>query len=86
MQARDLPVLDLRRPGLADELGIRMERLTGSRARAHGLARRALDLGAGGMVVPSAARPGAWNLVVLPSGFDRMGVIGSRTMHPRPPA
>jgi hypothetical protein len=79
-------VLDLRRAGLANELGLRLERLTGPRARAHGLARRARELGAAGMIVPSAAREGAWNLVVFPAGFDRIATAGSRAMHPRPPA
>jgi len=79
-------VLDLRRSGLADELGIRLDRLTGPRARSHGLAERARQLGAAGMIVPSAARNDAWNLVVFPSGFGRLRVTGSRAMHPRPPA
>ena len=55
-------MVDLRRPGLADELGV------------------------DGLIVPSAARDGAWNLVVLPSGFARLRIAGSLVMHPRPPA
>lgn len=86
IEADRLAVLDLRRPGLVDELGVSERQLTGPRSRAHGLASRARELGADGLVVPSAARPGAWNLVVFPSGFDRIRVAGSRAMHPRPPA
>jgi hypothetical protein len=65
---------------------VSLAQLTGARSRAHGMAKKARDLGADGLVVPSAARDGAWNLVVFPSGFDRMRVAGSRAMHPRPPA
>jgi RES domain-containing protein len=81
-----LAVLDLRRPGLGRELGVSERQLTGPRSRAHGLAARARELGADGVIVPSAARPGAWNIVVFPSGFDRVRVAGSRAMRPRPPA
>jgi len=81
-----LAVVDLRRPAVAAELGVSERQLTGMRARAHGLASRARALGADGLIVPSAARAGAWNLVVFPSGFDRVRVAGSRAMHPRPPA
>ena len=80
-----LAVVDLRRPGLADELGVTERQLTGPRSRAHSLAARASKLGADGLIVPSAARDGAWNLVVFPSGFDRLRIGGSRAMHPRPP-
>ena len=79
-------MVDLRRPGLAAELDVNKRQLTGPRTRAHGLAAKARKLGADGMVVPSAARAGAWNLVVFPSGFGRLRVAGSRAMHPRPPA
>jgi RES domain len=79
-------VVDLRRAGLAGELGVTDRQLTGARSRAHGLATKARSLGADGLIVPSAARRGAWNLVVFPSGFDRLRVAGSRVMHPRPPA
>ena len=85
VDATNLPVLDLRRPDVVAQLDISLESLTGPRARAHGLARRARGLGAGGMIVPSAAHPGAWNLVVFPAGFDRLRVSGSRAMNPRPP-
>ena len=85
LDVRDLPGVDLRRDEARTELGVDLEGLTGLRARAHGLARRARDLGAEGMVVPSAALTGAWNLVVFPSGFGRVRAAGSRAMHPRPP-
>ena len=78
-------MVDLRRPGLADELGVTERQLTGPRSRAHGLVGKARKLGADGLIVPSAARDGAWNLVVLPSGFARLRIAGSRVMHPRPP-
>ena len=80
-----LAVVDLRRPGVAEELGVSHRQLTGARSRAHGLATKARGLGAEGLVVPSAAREGGWNLVVFPPGFGRLRVAGSRVMHPRPP-
>ena len=82
----DLAVIDLRRVGLAEELGVSERHLTGARLRAHGLAALAREMGADGLIVPSAARAGAWNLVVFPSGFDRLRVAGSRAVRPRPPA
>ena len=85
IDVRALPVVDLRRPGLVQELGIDLEQLTGPRTHAHDFAERARDLGAAGMVVPSAARDGAWNLVVFPPGFAALRVAGSRTTNPRPP-
>ena len=85
IEVEDLAVVDLRRPGLAEELGVSERQLTGPRSRAHGLAAKARALGADGLIVPSAARSDAWNLVVLPSGFGRVRVAGSRAMHPRPP-
>ncbi len=85
IQVRDLPVLDLRRSEVAAELGISLAALTGARSRAHALGSRARSLGAMGMVVPSAAHDGAWNLVVFPSGFGRLRATGSRATHPRPP-
>jgi RES domain len=79
-------VLDLRRSEVVAELDIALDSLTGPRPRAHGLARRARSLGADGMIVPSAAHDGAWNLVVFPAGFARLRIAGSRATIPRPPA
>ncbi|MGH2417374.1 MAG: RES domain-containing protein, partial [Candidatus Limnocylindria bacterium] len=47
---------------------------------------RARALGADGMVVPSAAHAGHWNLVVFPSAFAKVRVAGSSATRPRPPA
>ena len=82
----DLPVLDLRDADVRSSLGITPADLTGPRASAQALAAHARELGARGLVVPSAARAGAWNLVVFPDGFDRLTVGRGRRMHPRPPA
>ena len=79
-------MLDLRRVEVRAELDVSLDTLTGPRSRAHGLARRARTLGAEGMLVPSAARDGAWNLVVFPEGFGRLRITGSRATNPRPPA
>lgn len=86
MDAVELPVLDLRRPAVVAELGINLEDLVGPRSRAHGLVKRARAMGAQGMVVPSAAIGGEWNLVVFPPGFERLRTAGSRAMNPRPPS
>jgi RES domain-containing protein len=81
-----LPVLDLRDAEVRRELGVELSDLIGARAGAQALTPRARALGAEGLVVPSAARPEAWNLVVLPGGFARATVRRGRTLHPRPPA
>ena len=81
----DLPVLDLRDPSVVTALGIVLDDLTGRRAAAQDLAARAGALGAEGMIVPSAARHGHWNLVVFPAGFRRVASGRSRATHPRPP-
>lgn len=80
-----LSVLDLRDPGVRGAVGVELEELVGPRSNAQALTERARSLGAEGMVVPSAASEGAWNLVVLPAGFDRLTVRRGRNMHPRPP-
>ena len=79
----DLAVLDLRRDDVRAELDVELADLTGARWKAQGLAARARRRGAHGLVVPSAAHDGAWNLVVFPSGFDRVRVSGSSAVHPR---
>jgi RES domain-containing protein len=81
----DLAVLDLRDPDVLDNLGVALADLTGARGAAQDLAARAHAAGAEGMIVPSAARPGHWNLVVFPAGLSRLPAPRSRAMHPRPP-
>ena len=80
-----LRVLDLRRPAIRDELGVQVAELTGPRRAAQVLAVNAQELGAEGMVVPSAAHPGGWNVVVFPSAFAKVSVEGSSTTRPKPP-
>lgn len=81
-----LRVLDLRRQAVRDELGVELPKLTGPRRAAQSLAAKARELGAEGMIVPSAAHPGRWNVVVFPSAFARVSVEGSTTTRPKPPA
>ena len=80
-----LRVLDLRRPEVLSGLGVELADLVGARAGAQALAERARRLGAEGMLVPSAARAGSWNLVVFPSAFARLSVAGSSATRPKPP-
>lgn len=86
LTVHDLPVLDLRTPEAREALGIDVEDLVGEREAAQALARRARSVGARGMVVPSAARSGAWNLVVFPEGLASVTVGRARRMQPKPPA
>jgi RES domain-containing protein len=81
-----LRVVDLRRPAARDELRVELASLTGARAAAQALSTKARGLGADGMIVPSAARAGEWNLVVFPSAFSKLAVDGSTTTRPTPSA
>ena len=85
VEVEKLPVLDLRDPGVVEQLGVHMDDLTGGRRAAQELAARARSIGAEGLIVPSAARHGYWNLVVFPVGLGRVRAGPSRAMHPRPP-
>lgn len=80
-----LPVIDLRRPAVRVELDVDLAQLTGPRGGAQALATRARALGAEGIVAPSAAHEGHWNLVVFPSAFAKLRVLGSSATRPRPP-
>jgi RES domain-containing protein len=81
-----LPVVDLRDADAVTALGASIKQLIGPRAAAQRMVRRARAAGAMGMIVPSAAHAGHWNLVVFPEGFARLATRGSRAGHPRPPA
>ena len=78
-------VIDLRRSDAREELGVDLDAITGPRRAARELAARARDLGADGLILPSAAHAGHWNLVVFPPAFPKVRVVGSRTTSPRPP-
>ena len=80
-----LRVIDLRRSAVRAELEVDLAELTGPRGRAQALAPRALALGAEGIVAPSAAHEGHWNLVVFPSAFTKLRVAGSSATRPKPP-
>lgn len=81
-----LAVVDLRVPAVRAELGVEVAELTGPRGTTQqSLALQAQALGAQGMIVPSAAHVGRWNLVVFPSGFSRLAVAGSTSTRPKPP-
>lgn len=87
----DLAVLDLRDPATRRALGVTPEELTAdwspdapnaATMRVAAVARR---LGVDGMVVPSAARSGGWNIAVLPHAFERARVVSRRRRVPQLP-
>jgi RES domain-containing protein len=80
-----LRVVDLRRAAVRDELGVELSELIGPRRAAQSLSTTAHSLGADGMIVPSAAHPERWNLVVFPAGFASLRVAGSTASRPNPP-
>jgi RES domain-containing protein len=78
-------VIDLRRSEAREQLDVDLDAITGPRAAAQGLAARVRELGADGLILPSAAHADHWNLVVFPTAFPKVRVIGSTTTRPRPP-
>lgn len=74
----DLRVLDLRDPATRRALRTSIAALTGAwspdapNAATLRAVRVARTLGVDGLIVPSAAHPNGWNLVVLPVAFDRV--------------
>ena len=87
----DLTVLDLRRPEVLAALDVTVEDLNagwapGSPNRAClRVSAAAAAAGAEAIIVPSAARAGAWNLDVLPTGFSRLRRRRRQRTVPRPP-
>ncbi len=87
----DLAVLDLRRPVVLAALQVTVEDLTagwapGSPNRAClKVSSAATATGAEAIIVPSAARPGAWNLDVLPTGFSKLRRRRRQRTIPQPP-
>lgn len=86
LDVRDLAVLDLRDAAAREWLGVSTGDLVAGRRACHALARRAVGLGVGGLVVPSAAREGGWNLVVFPPGFRALRATGSSVRSPARPS
>lgn len=86
----DLAVLDLRDAGTRHGLGLDEADLVGDWAPGSPnpattrVAEVAREMGVEGMVVPSAARQGGWNLVVLPRAFDRVRLVARRRRVPQP--
>lgn len=84
----DLTVLDLRDAATRRALRVTERQLTGDWApdtpnpATSRVMRAARDLGVDGVVVPSAARAGGWNVAVLPAAFDRVGLARRRRETP----
>jgi RES domain-containing protein len=84
----DLAVLDLRDAATRRALGVDEEALIGEwspdapNPATLNVAAAARDLGVDGMVVPSAARRGGWNLAILPRAFDRVRLADRRRAVP----
>jgi hypothetical protein len=66
-------------------LGVELAELIGPHRAAQALATRVRAMGADGIVAPSAAHADHWNLVVFPTAFAKLRVVGSRATHPTPP-
>ena len=84
----DLRVLDLRDPAALRALRSSRAALTRAwtpdrpNAATLRVVRTARSLGVDAVIVPSAARPGGWNLVVLPDAFDRVRLRSRRRATP----
>ena len=87
----DLQVLDLRRPEVLAALDVTVEELTAAWAPGSPnlaclkVAAAAAAAGAQAMIVPSAARAGAWNIDVAPMGFANLRRRSRRRRIPEPP-
>lgn len=87
----DLSVLDLRREDVLDALDVTVDDLNADwasgapNAACLKVIAAAAVAGAQAMIVPSAARPGAWNLDVLPRGFPGLRRVRRRRTIPNPP-
>lgn len=87
----DLSVLDLRRPEILEALDVTVGDLTAGWAPGAPntaclkVTAAAVEARADGMIVPSVARPGAWNLDVLPNGFSGLRQIRREHKIPEPP-
>jgi RES domain-containing protein len=86
VRVADLTVVDLRDPAVVAELSVALTDLVGDWAAARPLTTRARKLGARGMIVPSAAAPGEWNLVIFPEGFDRVTSLSEEPWQPKLPS
>ena len=81
-------VLDLRDAATRRALGVDEEALIGEwspdapNPATLNVAAAARDLGVDGMVVPSAAGRGGWNLAILPRAFDRVRLADRRRAVP----
>lgn len=86
----DLEVLDLRSARTRRALSVAISDLTGPWSpdlpndACLRVAAAAREMGVDGFVVPSAARPGGWNLAVLPLAFERVRVARRHRETPRP--
>jgi RES domain-containing protein len=87
----DLVALDLRDAAVRAALGVSIEELVGDWSMAAPneaclrVARRAVAAGAQAVIAPSAARPGGWTIVILPSAFGGLRRRSRRTTTPAPP-
>jgi hypothetical protein len=87
----DLRVLDLRDAATRRALRTSLRALSAPwsplapNAATLRVAAAARRLGVDGLIVPSAARDGGWNAVVLPSAFDRVRLSRRRREVPRAP-
>ena len=87
----DLRVLDLRDPATRRALRVSLASLSGPwspdqpNTATLRVAAAAVRLGVDGLIVPSAARDGGWNAVILPRAFAALRLVARRREVPRPP-